>query len=119
MVLSKWKLPPSGGHMEKQDGIYLQNMTMKQVEERLKKNDLIIIPLGATENHGPHAPIGEDIYLVCRMAELVAQSHNLSGTDHIPIITWACRVRCWLMMMLSKLRFAVSWLGYGILVSVN
>lgn len=59
--------------MEKQDGIYLQNMTMKQVEERLKKNDLIIIPFGATENHGPHAPIGEDIYLVCRMAELVAE----------------------------------------------
>ncbi|HKM76052.1 MAG TPA: 3-dehydro-scyllo-inosose hydrolase [Candidatus Bathyarchaeia archaeon] len=71
--MSNWNLPPSGGHMEKQDGIYLQNMTMKQVEERLKKNDLIIIPLGATENHGPHAPIGEDIYLVCRMAELVAE----------------------------------------------
>lgn len=59
--------------MEKQDGIYYQNMTMKQVEERVKKNDLIIIPLGATENHGPHAAVGEDIYLVCRMAEMVAE----------------------------------------------
>lgn len=47
--------------MEKQDGIYFQNMTMKQVQERIKKNDLIIIPLGATENHDPHAAVGEDI----------------------------------------------------------
>jgi creatinine amidohydrolase len=71
--MGKWKLPPTGGHMEKQDGIYFQNMTMKQVQERLKKNDLIIIPVGATENHGPHAAVGEDIYLVCRMAEMVAE----------------------------------------------
>ena len=71
--MGKWKLPPTGGHMEKQDGIYFQNMTMKQVQERIKKNDLIIIPVGATENHGPHAAVGEDIYLVCRMAEMVAE----------------------------------------------
>ncbi|MFQ5796464.1 MAG: 3-dehydro-scyllo-inosose hydrolase [Candidatus Bipolaricaulia bacterium] len=71
--MANWKLPPEGGHMDKADGIYLQNMTMKQIEARLKQNDLIIIPLGATENHGPNAAIGEDIFLVTRMAELVAQ----------------------------------------------
>lgn len=59
--------------MEKQSGIYFQNMTMKQVQERLKKNDLIMIPVGSSENHGPHACVGEDTYLVCRMAELVAE----------------------------------------------
>ncbi|AEG15211.1 creatininase family protein [Desulfofundulus sp. TPOSR] len=72
--MSKWGLPlKNGGHMDKADGIYLQNMTWKQIEERLKKNDIIIIPVGATEAHGPHACIGEDTFLVTRMAELVAQ----------------------------------------------
>jgi len=59
--------------MDKPTGIYFQNMTASEVEERLKKNDLIIIPLGSTENHGPHACYGEDTFLVTRMAELVAQ----------------------------------------------
>ena len=33
----------------------------------------LIVPLGATEAHGPNAPIGEDIFLVTRMAEAVAE----------------------------------------------
>jgi len=64
---------PQEGHMDKPSGVYFQNMTAKEVEERLKKNDLIIIPIGSTENHGPHACFGEDTFLVTRMAELVAQ----------------------------------------------
>ncbi|MGQ9627461.1 MAG: 3-dehydro-scyllo-inosose hydrolase [Anaerolineae bacterium] len=71
--MSKWEIPPKGGHLDRPSGIYLQNMTGKQVEERLKKNDLIIVPLGSTEAHGPHACSGEDTFLVTRMAEVVAQ----------------------------------------------
>lgn len=60
--------------MDKASGIYMQNLTGRQLNERLEKNDLIILPLGATENHGPHAPNGEDIFLVTRMAEQVAEA---------------------------------------------
>ncbi|TKJ19912.1 MAG: creatinine amidohydrolase [Promethearchaeota archaeon Loki_b31] len=59
--------------MDSPDGIYLQTMSIKEIEERLKVNDVIIIPLGSTENHGGAACIGEDTFLVTRMAELVAQ----------------------------------------------
>ena len=59
--------------MDLATGIYFQNMTNKQVEKRLRENDLIIIPVGSTENHGPHGPYGEDTFLVTRMAEQVAQ----------------------------------------------
>src|SRR5438552_4112841 len=69
----KWSLPPKGGHMDKRTGVYLQTMTMRDIEERLKTNDVLIVPLGATEAHGPNAPIGEDIFLVTRMAEAVAE----------------------------------------------
>jgi hypothetical protein len=50
--MSNWELPTQGGHMEKPDKIYYQTMTKKDVEERLKKNDILLIPLGSTENHG-------------------------------------------------------------------
>src|SRR5579875_1949153 len=72
MDVAKWTIPPRGGHMDKRTGIYLQNMTGHEVEERLKQNDILIVPLGATEAHGAHAPLGEDVFLVCRMAEEVA-----------------------------------------------
>jgi creatinine amidohydrolase len=68
-----WELPPKEGHMDKASGIYFQNMPYKEIEERLKKNDIIIIPIGSTEAHGPHACPGEDTFLVTRMAEAVAK----------------------------------------------
>ena len=58
--------------MDEPSGVYLQNMTMKQIQERLKKDDTIIVPVGSTENHGPNACTGEDTFLVTRMAEAVA-----------------------------------------------
>lgn len=70
--MAKWKFPPDGGHMDKPSKIYYQTMTRKEVEERLKKNDILLIPIGSTENHGAAGPIGEDIYIVTRMAEMIA-----------------------------------------------
>lgn len=73
MSKNKWQIPPEGGHMDAADGIYFQNMTALEVKARLKENDLIIIPVGSTEAHGPHACYGEDTFLVTRMAEAVAK----------------------------------------------
>jgi 3-dehydro-scyllo-inosose hydrolase len=70
--MGNWELPPKGGLMET-PGVYLQTMNMTQVNERLKTNDLIIIPVGSTECHGAAQPLGEDTFLVTRMAEQVAQ----------------------------------------------
>ena len=72
MSASKWQLPPEKGHMDLPTQVYLQNMTGKQIEDRLKTNDLIIVPLGSTEAHGPNACVGEDTFLVTRMAEAIA-----------------------------------------------
>ena len=70
--MSKWNLPFTESHMDKADGVYFQNMTTKQIKERLKKDDIILIPIGSTENHGPHAPYGEDTHFATRMAEAIA-----------------------------------------------
>lgn len=71
--MSKWELPPKQGYMESNEKIYFQNMTWHDIEDRLKVNDLLIIPLGSTEAHGPNACPGEDTFLVTRMAEQVAK----------------------------------------------
>ena len=72
--MGKWKLPAEGGHMDKPTKVYFQTMTKKDIEERLKKNDIIILPIGSTENHGAAGPYGEDTFIVTRMAEMIAQA---------------------------------------------
>lgn len=69
--MGDWKFP-SEGHMERPSGLYYQTMDMSAINERLKTNDIIIIPLGSTECHGDGQPTGEDTFLVSRMAEQVA-----------------------------------------------
>ena len=70
---NEWKLPPEGGHMDKDHQIYLSTMNSKQVKERLEKNDVIIIPMGSMENHGQSGPVGQDVFIATRIAEMVAQ----------------------------------------------
>ena len=71
--MSNWNLPPHGGHMDKPHKIYLSTMNMKDCKERLEKNDVIIIPMGSMENHGNSGPVGEDVFIACRIAEMVAE----------------------------------------------
>ena len=65
--MGNWTLPPTGGHMEKPSKIYYQTMTKKDVEERLKVNDILLIPFGSTENHGDAQPYGEDVFIVTKI----------------------------------------------------
>ena len=69
----------------------LAECRLPEVEAQLKRNPIILIPLGATEQHGPHAPFGTDSMLsseVCarlarRIDALVAPAvpYGVSG-DH-------------------------------------
>jgi creatinine amidohydrolase/Fe(II)-dependent formamide hydrolase-like protein len=70
--MGTWQFPPESGHMERPSGVYYQTMNMTEINTRLKTNDLIIIPVGSTECHGAAQPLGEDTFLVSRMAEQVA-----------------------------------------------
>jgi creatinine amidohydrolase/Fe(II)-dependent formamide hydrolase-like protein len=81
--MSKWNLPAKGGHMEAPTKIYFQTMTKREYEERLTKNDIIIIPVGSTENHGNAGPIGEDTFIVTRIAEMVAEKTGCTVAEPI------------------------------------
>ncbi len=61
---------PSPGEMEK-PGSYIQNTLRKHVIENRRKNDIVIIPVGCTENHGLHTVSAFDTFLVSRIGEAV------------------------------------------------
>jgi creatinine amidohydrolase len=51
----------------------LQEMTWTDVRDYLKTEDMVIIPLGSVEQHGPHLPLGTDCYQAFGMAGLVSE----------------------------------------------
>ncbi len=65
----RWGKPVLNKDGEK---IYLDQMTMKELDERVKKNDIVFVPIASTEAHGPFAPLGEDTLIGVSIAERVA-----------------------------------------------
>jgi creatinine amidohydrolase len=56
----------------KSKALVLQEMSWFDVKEYLKNSDMVIIPLGSTEQHGPHLPLGTDCYLATGMCKMIS-----------------------------------------------
>ncbi|HXE80813.1 MAG TPA: creatininase family protein [Vicinamibacterales bacterium] len=52
--------------------VFLGEMTNPEVEEFLKEHDTVIVPTGATEQHGPHGPLLTDVLIPQEIARRVA-----------------------------------------------
>lgn len=52
---------------------YLPHMSWTEVEDLLTRTDMVIMPVGSLEQHGPHLPIGTDFLNGMERAKLVAQ----------------------------------------------
>ena len=52
--------------------LVLQEMSWFDVKEYLKNSDMVIIPLGSTEQHGLHLPLGTDSYLATEMCKMIS-----------------------------------------------
>lgn len=52
--------------------LVLQEMSWSDVRAYLSTNDMVIIPIGSTEQHGPHLPLGTDFFLALETAKRVS-----------------------------------------------
>ncbi len=50
-------------------GTYIQNTARAQQIEKRRKNDIVFVPIGCTENHGLHANTGLDTFMVTQILE--------------------------------------------------
>jgi creatinine amidohydrolase/Fe(II)-dependent formamide hydrolase-like protein len=69
---------PSPGEREK-PGSYIQNTLRTKLVETRRRNDIVLIPIGSTENHGAHTVSGFDTLLVTRIAEAVRRKTKKMG----------------------------------------
>lgn len=62
--------------MMKRSTVFLGEMTNPEVEAFLKAHHTIIVPTGATEQHGPHAPLLTDVLIPQEIARRAAPALN-------------------------------------------
>jgi len=67
----------------KQSSVWIQELTWQDVKQYLKKNDIVIIPAGSTEEHGPAGPLGVDSYAAIALAEDAAKKSGVLVTPPI------------------------------------
>lgn len=63
--------------------IWLNEMDWTEVEAYLKNNDIVLIPIGSTEQHGPAAPLGLDTYVAIALVEDVGRETGVISTPPI------------------------------------
>ena len=63
--------------------VWLNEMDWTEVEEYLKNTDIVFIPIGSTEQHGPAAPLGLDTYAAIALVEDVAKETGVISTPPI------------------------------------
>jgi creatinine amidohydrolase len=63
----------------------LEEMTTKAVEDHLKRDTLVVIPVGSTEQHGPANPLGTDFMIAQYVARAACERSNAVCAPTIPI----------------------------------
>lgn len=62
-------------------GTYIQNTPRAKVIEKRRKNDIVFLPIGCTENHGMHANSGLDTFMVTQILEGVRRYTAKQGRE--------------------------------------
>ncbi|WP_298224750.1 creatininase [Acidocella sp.] len=55
------------------ESVFMAELSWPEWEEKIKAGAIIFLPLGATEQHGPHLPLNVDVILSTAVAEVVAR----------------------------------------------
>lgn len=62
-------------------GCYIQNTPRSKVIEKRRKNDIVLVPIGCTENHGIHNNSGLDTFMCTSICEAVRRKTAKNGHE--------------------------------------
>jgi len=63
--------------------VQLAEISWSDADELFKKLDVVILPVGSTEQHGPHNPLGTDHLVAAALSKVVGDK---TGTPVLPVI---------------------------------
>jgi creatinine amidohydrolase len=56
------------------DSVFMAELSWPEWQARIADNVPVVLPVGATEQHGPHLPLGVDVFLPTAVCERVARA---------------------------------------------
>jgi len=62
-------------------GCYIQNTPRVKTIEKRRRNDVVLVPVGCTENHGMHANSGLDTFMASQIVEAVRRYTAKKGRE--------------------------------------
>ncbi|MCJ7622716.1 MAG: creatininase family protein [Anaerolineaceae bacterium] len=66
-------------------GYLLENLTWPKAKKAFEETSMVVIPVGSTEQHGPHLPLGTDFFVPREIARLLMERSNVIVTPTLPI----------------------------------
>jgi creatinine amidohydrolase len=63
----------------------MEEMSYPDVQEILKSTDVVLIPIGSQEKHGPHIPLATDSMITLKTAKMAAAKAKVPYTPLIPV----------------------------------
>ena len=71
--------------MVKKETYAMEEMAYPDVQEILKKTDVVLIPIGSQEKHGPHIPLATDAIATIETTRRAASKARVPYTPMIPV----------------------------------
>lgn len=108
--------------------VFMAELTLAQVDEYLDRNDLVLVPTGSTEQHGPHGPLSTDVIIpteVCRrvagcVGALVAPAVNYGiSAAHRGFRALAYVTVPTFMSVIEDIAFSLAEAGFRRIIFVN
>jgi creatinine amidohydrolase len=59
-------------------------LTRPEIEEYMENRDIILLPIGSTEQHGLHLPVGNDSYHASKISRKVAEKTGTLVAPTLP-----------------------------------
>ncbi|MGD0176039.1 MAG: creatininase family protein [Candidatus Bathyarchaeia archaeon] len=66
-------------------GAFLSELTWQEAKEAFQRTHTVLIPVGSTEQHGPHLPLGADWIEADAIAKAVTERADVITTDIVPV----------------------------------
>lgn len=67
------------------EGFLLERMTWRQAQAAFKRTSFVVVPIGSTEQHGPHLPLGTDFLVAHELARRVGARANVIVTPTLAV----------------------------------
>ena len=83
----------------------LENYSWKSARQIFRKKKVALVPVGSTEQHGPHLPLGTDFFIAHALAESAARDTGAICTPTVPIGVSAHHRQFWGTLWVSPQAF--------------